>query len=67
MTTKNDRALDYQKRAQEARLAAARAQNPFVRDGYMKVAEDWERMAKDLQDLDSLLDSERARGKIGTP
>lgn len=41
----DSKATDYLMRAQEARKAAAEARYAELREGFLKVAEEWERMA----------------------
>ena len=43
-----DRAAEYLMRAQEARTAASQARQDDLREGFIKVAEEWERMAGQL-------------------
>ncbi len=42
----NQQAEDYLQRAKQARREAERAKDPAIKDGFLKVAEEYERMAK---------------------
>jgi hypothetical protein len=43
------RILEYLKRAAEARRQAELAKNPTTKEGYLKLAEEWDRLAEGLK------------------
>lgn len=56
----------YRQRAQDMRRQADRALNPHLRETYLRIALDWERMADEAQTKEARADKQNGSDEIGS-